>query len=63
METLIIAVLIILLLPAIIKGLAYSFGRLCGNQGLAGDIANIVLWAIRHIWVLVVVYIILMLTQ
>ena len=62
MENIVIIVLAIIALVFIIKVLpykiAYWLGRLCGSQGLAGDIANIIWWALRHAWIVVAIILI-----
>jgi len=54
----VLIILLIIILPTILKKLAYAFGYLCGTKGPVGDAANILLWIIRNLWIVVVIWII-----
>ncbi len=63
MNPLLVIVIAIAAFFILVRVIPYTFGRLCGDSGIVGDIANIILWAIRHIWVVIVIGVILYLTK
>ena len=58
MHPILIIALIIVALVLITRVIPYWLGRLCGSQGLAGDIANIIWWALRHAWIVIAIILI-----